>query len=224
MEERKWLKSRPVVHFNEVARRAGSVGYARLLMHRLVRAGKVRQVGRGAYSASSNIFAIASNLHYPSYISFISASYLYGLTQAIPLAVYVATAKKHKETEALGYKLKFVRLGSVWGFRKERQGEEDVFVADLEKLMIDAFLKPECMGNFQEIENVFANAPKPDVGRLKGYLQRLGSERVWRQVGHMLQKHKGIDISGLMRMGRNYYAANPFARGRKMDGEWRLRI
>ncbi|MFA6328383.1 MAG: hypothetical protein WCY41_02980 [Candidatus Micrarchaeia archaeon] len=224
MEERKWLKSRPVVHFNEVARRLGSTGYARVLMHRLVRTGKIKRVGRGAYSASNNIFAIASNLHYPSYVSFISASYLYGFTQAIPVTVYVATARRHEETEALGYRLKFVQLESTWGFRKERQGEEDVFVAEVEKLMIDAFLKPECMGNFQEIENVFANALKPDMEKLKAYLQRLGSERVWRQVGYMLQKHKGIDISGEMKIGRNYYPANPFVKGRKINRKWRLMI
>jgi len=89
--------------------------------------------------------------------------------------------------------------------------------------MIDAFLKPECMGNFQEIENVFANAPEPDIEKLRGYLQRLGSERVWRQAGYLLEKHRGIDISGLMEMSRNYYPANPFAKGSGINRKWRLR-
>jgi len=222
MDERKWLRGRPIITINEIARRAGSPGYARLLAHRLVKAGKLIRVAHGAYSSSDNIFAIASNLYYPSYISFISASYLHGFTQEIPVTVYAATAARHPSAEAMGYALEFVQLGSLWGYHKERQGDEDVFVADIEKLMIDAFLKPECMGNFQEIENVFYQSPAPDLKRLKGYLQKLGSGRVYRQVGHMLQKHKGIDISGWMAIGRNYCEANPFSKGKVTVPGWRL--
>jgi len=224
MDERKWLRERPIITINEIARRAGSPDYARLLAHRLVKAGKLIRVAHGAYSSSDNIFAIASNIYYPSYISFISASYLQGLTQAIPVTVYVATVVRHPSVEAMGYTLKFVHLGSIWGYHKERQGEEDVFVADIEKLMIDAFLTPECMGNFQEIENVFSRSPAPDLGRLKEYLQKLGSGRVYRQVGYMLQKHKGIDISGWMAIGRNYCEANPFSNGKGTVAKWRLMI
>ncbi len=222
MDERKWLRERPVITLNEIARRTQSPAYARLLAHRLVKAGKLMRVAQSAYSASDNIFAIASNLYYPSYVSFISASYLHGLTQEIPVRVYVATAASHPITEVMGYTLEFVRLGSLWGYHKDKQGEEDVFVADIEKLMIDAFLKPECMGNFQEIENVFSRSPAPDMARLKDYLQKLGSKRVYRQVGYMLEKHKGIDISGLMEIGRNYCNANPFSKGKKTVAKWRL--
>ena len=105
MDERKWLLERPVITLNEIARRAGSPAYARLLAHRLVKAGKLIRVAHGAYSASDNIFAIASNLYYPSYISFISASYLHGFTQEIPITVYAATAARHPGAEAMGHSL-----------------------------------------------------------------------------------------------------------------------
>jgi len=224
MRERKWLEKQAVLRFNDIARYFNSREYARVFLHRMAKAGNIRRVMKGVYSASDDIFAIASNIYYPSYISFLSASSLYGFTQAIPIVVYVATTRKHQHLETMGYGVEFVQMKEVWGYRKERRGNADAFIADVEKLMIDAFIKPEHMGNFHEIELVFANSAKLDVARLKEYILRLGSGRVYRQVGYMLEKQRGMDIEGWMEVDRNYYALNPFQSGRKVNKKWRLRV
>ena len=224
MDKYDWLKKHPVIHFNEIVRKIGNRNYAKIFVHRLIKAGKLRTIGKGAYSASDNIFAIASNVHFPSYLSFLSASYLYGFTQAIPVRAYVVTEKKHKTAKIMDYEIEFVASRHVWGYHKEKQGEEDIFLADIEKLMIDAFLKPEHMGNFNEMENIFVQSSEPSLEKLKEYMLRLDSGRIYRQVGYMLEKHKGIDIHGWMKFDKNYYSLNPFQRGRKIDKKWRLRV
>ncbi|MEM3556071.1 MAG: hypothetical protein QXF56_05110 [Candidatus Micrarchaeia archaeon] len=219
-----WLGRYPVLRFNDAARHFRSREYARVFLHRMAKANKVRRITKGVYATTDDIFAIASNIYYPSYISFLSASYLYGFTEAIPIAVHVATPGRHKPLEVMGYRIEFVQMKEVWGYGKERRGSADVFIANVEKLMIDAFLKPEHMGNFHEIERVFANSGGIDIEKLREYLLRLGSGRVYRQVGFMLEKHKKIDIWGWMEVDRNYYHLNPFHPGKKINTKWRLRI
>jgi len=219
-----WLESYPVLRFNDAVRHFNSREYARVFLHRMAKAGRVRRITKGVYATTNDIFAIASNIYYPSYISFLSASYLYGFTQTIPIAVYVATTESHKPLEVLGYRIEFVRMREMWGYRKERRGDADAFIADVEKLMIDAFLKPEQMGNFHEIERVFASSTKLDVGRLREYLLRVGSGKVYRQVGFMLERHRRIDIWGWMEVDRNYYSLNPFQPGKRINTKWRLRV
>ncbi len=224
MNKHEWLKKHPVIRFNDAVRRLGSRAYAKLFLHRMAKAGRIKRITKGIYSTSDDVFAIASNIHYPAYISFISASYLYGVTQAIPIRVYVAAAKKFKSLDTAGYQLEFVQTREVWGYHKEKHGEGEVFIADIEKLMIDAFLKPECMGNFYEIERLFSGLLKPDTEKLKEYLLRLNSQRVYRQIGYMLEKQMGIDISGWMELDRNYYTLNHFKPGKRVDRKWRLRV
>lgn len=222
MRNKDWLKKSPVIRLNRIARRVNGKEYAKLLAYRMAKEGTLKRVARGAYTASDDIFSIASNLYYPSYISFLSASYRYGFTETIPRIIYVAAAKRHKPIDFEGYAIEFVPLKSLWGYHKE---EDDVFLADVEKLMIDAFLRPEAMGNFEEIERVFENSAKIDVGKLCRYLKRLGSNKIFRQVGYMAEKYGKGDISSLMKIDRNYHNLNPFKKkGGRINEKWRMRI
>ena len=214
----------PTVRFKDIAKRTSSQEYAWTLVHRMVKNGKLKRVAKGVYTASDDAFAIASNIYYPSYISFITASYLYGFTETIPITIYVVTRKPHKKIKIMGYDIEFIRLDSVWGYHKEQKEEHLIFLADVEKLMIDSFLRPEKMGNFTEIENVFKMAEKIDVDKIKEYLKKIDSEMISRKVGYMLERHKGIDISEIVKTDRNYYQLNPFKKSNKIDKKWRLFI
>ena len=218
-----WMEGRAVIRFNDVLRRVKSRGYAKVLLHRKVKDGSIIRVKRGVYSASDDVYVIASNLYFPSYLSFLSASYLHGFTETIPVTVYVACAKAHPTLDVLGYRIVFSRTRPMRGYHKEGHDGGELFLADVEKLMVDAFLHPGNMGGFPEIERVFTGAPRPDVGKLKEHLLALGSNKVYRQVGCMLERHAGIDISGLMGVDRNYHDLDPFRRGDGTCRKWRLR-
>ena len=217
-----WMHKHPVIRFVDVVRRFNSREYARLFIHRKVKEGKIKRVMRGIYTASEDMFSIASNIYIPSYISFLSASYYYGLTETIPLKISIATPKSYNQIWFNGYELEFIHMRYMWGFHKENN---QAFIADLEKLAIDAFLKPNKMGNFIEIENVFNSNIKLDIRKLKGYLKKINSNKLFRRVGYMLEKYRDIDISNIMNIDNNYYTLNPFKHKKKnLDKKWRLFI
>jgi predicted transcriptional regulator of viral defense system len=225
MKRYEWMDNQPIIRFNEIARRVKSKEYAKLLVYRLIKSGRLARITKGLYSTSDDIFSIASNIYFPSYVSGISASYRYGLTEAIPITVSTVTTKKHKTIEYENYRIEFVKSNEVWGYHKEGSNNEIIFIADLEKLFIDAFLYPGQLGNFEEIKNVFENAKNIDVEKLKAYLKKLKSNKIYRQVGYMLEKYNNLDISRLMKIDRNYYLLNPFGKkGKKLDKKWRLFI
>ncbi len=221
MKTEEFLKS-PTIRFNDIAKRTANREYAWILVHRLVKEGKLKRITKGVYTTSDDIFSIASNIYYPSYISFLAASYLNGFTEAIPRTVSIATAKGHKPVEFAGYLIDFVRLDSIWGYHKEGSGGHTYFIADVEKLMIDSFLRPDRMGNFAEIENVFSMAEGVEEGRMSEYLKKIGSGMLSRKVGYMLEKHRGIDISESIKIDKNYYQLNPFKKGKTLNKKWRL--
>lgn len=212
----------PVIRLNDFAKRISSRNYAWLLVHRLVKAGKLKRVVKGVYTNTDDIFAIASNIYYPSYISFLSSSYLYGFTETIPRKVSVVTAKHHKPIEFEGYLIDFIRFDHVWGYHKEGSGKHTYFIADIEKLMIDGFLHPVSMGNFKEIENVFKMSEKVDEKKILDYLNRINSRMISRKVGYMLEKYKGIDISEFIKIDKNYYQLDPFKKSKTINKKWRL--
>ena len=223
MEKENWIKKHPILRFTDIARRFKSREYARVFVYRMVKKGQLKRIKRGVYTSTENIFSIASNIYYPSYISFLSASYYYGFTEAIPISISTAVPKRHNTINFEGYKLEFIQMNEIWGYHKEGS-DEAVFIADVEKLMLDCFIRPAQMGNFSEIENVFVNNKKIDINKLKQYLKRFNSNKVSRKIGYMLEKHKGIDLSPLIKIDRNYYTLNPFEdrKGKKLDRKWRL--
>jgi len=222
MKNKDWMFEFPVIHFNEIVRRVKSNEYAKLFIHRMIKQGKIKRVTKGIYTTSNDIFTIASNIHYPGYISFLSASYRFGFTETIPRLISVVTSKKHKSIEFSGYTIEFISMKSPWGYHKEGKGTDVSFVADVEKLMLDAFLKPKSMGNFEEIEILFRRSEKINVEKICSYLKKLNSNKIYRLVGYLLEKHQNLDLSGLFPLDKNYYYLNPFKKGKKLNKKWRL--
>ncbi len=222
MKDTSWMNKNPVFTLADAGRRFNRKAYAKLALHRLVKAGRIKRVMNGKYATSKDAFAVSSNLFSPSYVSFLSASCRYGFSEIIPRKISVVTKRRHTAFEYENYLIEFQAMTEVWGYHKEGEGNHLVFLADVEKLMIDAFLKPGEMGNLTEIENVFTHADEFNVDKLRQYLKRLGSEAVYRKVGYMLEKHRGVDIHGLFKPSRNYHQLNPFKKSKQINKKWRL--
>lgn len=220
MKSKDWLKKFPVIRFNEIARRLNSKEYAKVFINRLVKSNYISKVTKGVYSTSDNLFEVASNIHHPSYISFLSASYRYGFTETIPRIIYVVSNKRHKSIEFKGYSIEFVKSNHILGYHKE--GNE--FIADVEKLITEAFTHPKHIGNFEEIKNILVNSEKINPDIIRQYLKQLKSNKIYRQVGYMLENYKKVDISGLLPIDRNYHDLNPFKKCKTINKKWRLRI
>lgn len=221
------LKGKAVFSVQDVERFAGcGPECARQALRRLKAAGHVRRIERNAYTAVDSIFAIASGITYPSYISFWSASAFMGYTDQVVNTIQVATSVRKKPITFEKYRIKFVPIKAeqLFGYKKIRTEEGEVLVAENEKLLVDAFIRPGEFGNFDEIVNAFRGA-KVSAGRLAEYVNRAGGGHLAKRVGFLAQKEQGIDISGMVKVDRNYVRLNPLSGGwKRIDKKWRVKV
>ncbi|MCJ7816353.1 MAG: hypothetical protein MUP55_00715, partial [Candidatus Aenigmarchaeota archaeon] len=198
--------------------------YAKLMLNRLKKRGLIKKVGRNAYTTKDSIYVIASNITYPSYISFWSASSLLGYTEQIVNTIQVATTRRTDPIRFEGYAIKFIPVKDFFGYKKTITNDGELFMVENEKLLIDAFLKPKECGNFDEIRKIFEGADISEE-KLIDYLKRNGRQTVIKRVGFLLEKIKGYDISNYFELDRNYVILNPFSnKWRTVDGKWRVKI
>jgi len=196
---------------------------AKQALRRLVENGKVRRIERNAYTTSDDIFAIASGITYPSYVSFWSASYFMGYTEQIINTVQMASAMRRKPIKFEKYIIKFIPMKHIFGYKKIISGNGEVLVAENEKLLIDAFLRPEECGNLGEIEKMF-RAAEISEEKLVGYLRRVGSQGAIKRVGFLLEKTRGLDISGAFSLDRNYVVLDAVSgKWKETSAKWRVR-
>lgn len=193
-------------------------------LRRLKKRNCIKHLRRNAYTTKDNIHVIASNIVFPSYISFWSASSYLGYTEQILNTVQLATTRNASPIEFEGNTLRFIQMKHFFGYRKLRTSDGDIFIAEDEKLLIDAFLKPKACGNFDEIRKIYENARiKEDT--LTGYLKDIGSQMLIKRVGYLLEKAQGTDLSEHFTLDRNYAVLDPFFRRQKgTDQKWRVRL
>jgi len=197
--------------------------YARLVLHRLKERGLIKRVSENVYTTKDEIFVIASNVINPCYISFWSASYFLGYTEQIVNTIQVATTIRKKSINFEGYKIKFIKLKEFFGYKKLRTDKGEIFLAEDEKLLIDAFLRPKECGNFDEIKKIYENS-KISKDKLIEYLKKIEKNSITKRVGYLIEKTKGIDISNEFELDRNYVKLDPFSKHEKTDSKWRVKI
>ena len=91
----------PVLSFNDVIRIIGkSKEYSRVYIHRLKQKNIITEIEKGKYALSEEPFEIASNLVFPSYISFMGAYYIYGFTTQIPIIAQIVCQNPKKEPKS----------------------------------------------------------------------------------------------------------------------------
>ncbi|MEA3255805.1 MAG: hypothetical protein U9Q22_08235 [Candidatus Altiarchaeota archaeon] len=221
------LKQKPVFRIMDVQKIINkNKRYSTLVVHRLKGRGLIKQITRNRYTTKDAIYPIASNLIYPSYISFWSASSLLGYTEQIPSTIQVVATRKLKSIEFEGYKIKFVKLPKqeFFGYRKIRIDNNPIFVAENEKLLIDVVNKQNECGNPAEIELIFQKT-NVNTEKIVEYLKRVGKPALIKRVGYLLEKIKSIDLSSEFELNRNYIILNQFSKKwEKNNPKWRIKI
>jgi len=82
--------------------------YTRLYLHRLKKREVIREIEKGKYALrDTHPFVLASNLIFPSYISFLTALSYYGFTTQIPRVIFLVASKTKKEIKFDNYSFKF---------------------------------------------------------------------------------------------------------------------
>lgn len=177
------------------------------LLHRMERDGLVAGVERGKYlllgltpeKVLSNPLYIGSNLASPAYISFWSALHFHGLTEQVPLTVFVATTQRKSKMTFHGTRYQFVtlKLQAVFGYRRETVDGLSMQVADEAKSILDSLTLPEYAGGITEVAKALQIALSEqvlDVNKLIEYAVQLKNGSLASRLGYLLELlHQSVD-------------------------------
>ena len=199
---------KPVFSLSDISKILGKKeDYTKLYVHRLARKRLVR-VERNKYTLKgTNPFLVATNLIFPSYLSFISAYSYYGLTNQLSKVCYVVALRQKKSLSYMGYLIKFVKFSQqrFFGFRKELLEGKFVLVAEIEKAIVDSLYIPRYCP-VSETFFVLKNA-EFDLEKLLSYAKKMKSLALLQRLGFLLD-FLGIKINAGITFS-NYVLLNP---------------
>jgi len=170
-------------------------------------------------------FVIGSLLIKPYSVAYWSALHFYGLTEQIPITVFIQTTarKKKRETIVFGVTYRIIRFkeDKLFGVRKEWVGETQINITDKEKTIIDCLDQPRYCGGVVEVAKGLKSGGL-NAKKLVDYSQRMGNSGVIRRLGYLCDLLK-IDISVPPIRNRSYLFLDPTMPGEgSRNSKWRL--
>jgi len=131
-------------------------------------------------------FVIASHLADQMYISYWSALNHHGLTEQVPMTVFVGSREQIPPQEIHGVTYRFVTLteAKFFGYDAVAVGTHRVNVASVEKTLVDCADHPEHCGGITELAKGLA-AANVDQESLTKYLLRLGNGAAIKRIVYL---------------------------------------
>ncbi|MFH1425443.1 MAG: hypothetical protein ABIG28_01790 [archaeon] len=200
--------------------------YAYTVLTRLLKRKKIKQIIKGKYTTGDNVYIIATNLFSPSYLSFWSCSSFKGYTEQILNTVQIATTKPIREIDFENYTINFEKMPKKMFFGYEKKAVDNnnfIFVAEDEKLVIDAIYHEELMGNFDEIVKVIESSDI-EVDKLLNYLKEINNKSLTKRVGFLVERFRGVDFSKKIKYkDKNIVSLSGFIRNKKINKKWQVK-
>jgi predicted transcriptional regulator of viral defense system len=219
---------KPVYTINEIFKiLKKDENYTRVFLSRLEKKSLIKRIEKGKYFfKDENPFAIASNLVFPSYISFISALSYYGLTTQIPRTIFVVSLKQKKKLEFNGYEIQFVKFNKkrFFGYKREKTNRKFLFVGEIEKVIADSLFLPKYCP-LSEILFALKNA-RVSIDKLILYSSKMGSKVVLKRLGYLMElASKDLYEKLKAHIDSKYDLLNPSLKPRgKVNKKWKLVI
>lgn len=180
----------------EITKRSSE--YSKLLIFRLKKEKLVFEIEKNKYSLHKDPLLIASAIVWPSYISCWSALRYYNLTTQLPTKISVITTRARKKT-LIHFKnadIIFIKVKPkfFFGFKKERYGRFNIFIAEPEKALTDSALFKKI--SFSELWDTMKEHKKEiNPGLLVAYLIKIKNKALVKRFGFVLDK-LGFDFYG----------------------------
>ncbi len=215
-------KGSAVVNTNELSRYSG-VNRKTTLQYasRMVKSGLLLDVERGKYALSEDPFDIASQIIFPSYVSFTAGLYLYGDIDQEINTIDVVSSKRHRKLKFGGADIRFSMVSPqmMFGFKKIKHGDFYLFVGEREKILLDMLYLPRKV----RLNNISRIIKEADTEKLIDFAVRSGSEAVNRRLGYVLDFF-GIK-NDMKPIGDAKYKLNPSINNSGIyNAKWKLYI
>ncbi len=176
-------------------------------VYRLKQQYGIYKIEKNKFSLTDDPFIVASNIVYPSYLSFTTSLYLHNALDQIINQLDIATPVRKKMIMFNSTILNFhyIKPDLMFGYRKIRRENSYIFLADIEKTIIDILYRPDIC-NISNIINIPAKSINKKI--LKEYLQRVNIEAVRRRTGYIME-YMGMPLN--IKIGnKSAYKLNPY--------------
>jgi predicted transcriptional regulator of viral defense system len=240
-----WEKKQ-VVNIQETAQILDiSPDYARLVLHRLASDGWLKAILPGKYELipaergeyafpDTNPFFIGSHIVSPYYFSFATAAFHLGLTTQASQTVYIAT-KGGKTMQRLvrekTYQLVNLPEKKFFGFKETDAYGQNVWMAGVEKTILDSLDKPKYAGDIPEITTMlWRGRNRIDWEELVSQSMRFRSRSLHQRLGYLvsllnLEMPASIlnDLAAQVSSNTCYLGSlSRWGRGGEYDPDWQV--
>jgi len=191
---------------------------AKLTVNRLTAKGWLIALSRGTYLIvpleagvegryTEHEFVIGSHLVEPYYIGYWSALQYHGLTEQVPVTVFVVTTKRVKKRSRIildsRFRIVTVAERKFFGFDRAHIANSAVNVSDRAKTIVDCLDHPEYCGGIGEASKaLWAIRDSVGVSKVAEYGRMMGNSAILKRFGY-LSDLLGLEIPDAM-MGRLY--------------------
>jgi predicted transcriptional regulator of viral defense system len=175
---------------------------AKQIASRLNRKGWLKPLSRGTYliipleagaegKYSEHEFVIASHLIEPYYVGFWSALQYHGLTEQVPVTVFVVTTKHVIDRSRVIFdnKYRFVTVAEkkFFGFDRVLIANSAVNVSDRAKTIADCLDHPEYCGGISEVAKALEASRGIGLDEIVDYGVRMGNSAVLKRLGYLAE-------------------------------------
>lgn len=217
----KKLERSPLFTENDVSKIINkSPEYVKTLLYRLNKQNLIKRIEKGKYTVYDDPMLFSSHIITPSYLSLWTAFRFYNMTQQQPFAIFVISAINKKKLKFQNIDIMFFKTKRMFGYKKERYADFDIFIAEKEKAVIDALLfKIPIQDIIYALESEELNFEK-----LAEYAKKTNNSSLIKRLGYILQTKKEKNY-GLKALDNNYIPLDYLNKKKgKKDSAWKLVI
>ncbi len=221
------------------AQKALGTGYdiTKVILSRLEKKGRIERVEKGKYiiiplgaekgKYTLHEFVIGAMLVKPYSVAYWSALHYYGLTEQIPMTVFIQTTARKKRQKLkileVNYQIVRVKESKFFAFKTEWIEDSRVKITDKEKTVLDCLDKPKHCGGIIEAIKALRD-PSLSSGKLVSYAERFENSGVMRRLGYLCEM-LGIKIQLPQVKSRSYLPLDPtMAKVGPRNARWKLVI
>jgi len=199
-----------------------------VLLSRLEKLGRIERIEKGKYMIiplgeekgkyTLNEFTLGNIVIDPCIIAYWSALHHHGLTEQIPLTVFIQTTNRKKKQDikifGIPYKIIRVKPEKIFGTEKLWIDETEILITNKEKTIVDCLDKPKYAGGIIEVTKALQEK-SINLEKLKKYSIKLNNSAVTRRLGYLCDKLEiPIDLDykklkNYLKKARNYIPLDP---------------
>lgn len=173
--------------------------------------GWIKEIENGKYILldimglpQASLFSVVTNMHWPSYISLLTALNYYGLTEKVSRVIYIITTKRKSPLKFDNTTVKFVRIkpNKFFGYVKV----QDFLIAEKEKAIVDSLYFIRYVGIDEICKSLYNAKNEISLDKLIEYAEKMRNSSLLRRLGYLLDLLKFKVPEGLMTSKAKGYA------------------